>query len=139
MRALAFGFAVVLSLVCANGDLASAKPVPAGAGTTIFGDVPVAPGSFPDYGPRSFGLRGGSDVRPQAFNFASFADSKSMLTWYKRRLSQHGWHIESLRYNYPYPGASAVVGSRRGEAATVVVEPAKFGCRVSLIKLNTAK
>lgn len=138
MRAFAFGLAV-LSIVYANPDFAAARAVPGGTVTMVFGDVPIAPGSFPDYKPRSFGLRAGSDVRPQAFNFASYADSKSMLAWYRRQLAQHGWHIESLKPNYPYPGANALVGSRKGEAATVVVEPAKFGCRVSLIKLNTAK
>lgn len=105
----------------------------------VFGDVPVAPGSFPDYAPRSFALRGALHVTPQAFNFASYSDARTMLAWYQRQMPQHGWHVDALRSNYPYPGANSLVSSRRGEAATVVVEPARFGCRVSLIKLNSAK
>ena len=62
-----------------------------------------------------------------------------MLDWYRRQMPGHGWHVDSIHTNYPYPGASSLISSRRGEASTIVVEPATFGCRVSIIKLNTAK
>jgi len=107
--------------------------------TRVFGDIPVAPGSFPDYQPHSFALRGGTQVRPQAFNFASYTNAGAMVTWYRRQLPAHGWHIDTMHANYPYTGANSLVASRRGEATTVVIEPARFGCRVSIIKLNTAK
>ncbi len=105
----------------------------------VFGDIPVAPGSFPDYRPRQFALRGTLQVKPQAFNFASYTNANAMLAWYRRQMPAHGWHVQSMHANYPYPGANSLISSRRGEAATIVVEPARFGSRVSIIKLNTAK
>jgi len=136
----AFAIAACLcGLLCANAGVALARPAPARAVTMVFGDVPVAPGSFPDYNPRSFALRGSLSVKPQAFNFASYTNARAMVAWYRRQMPAHGWHIDALHANYPYTGANSLVSSRRGEAVTIVVEPTRLGCRVSIIKLNTAK
>jgi len=136
----AFAFAACLcGLICANASVALTRPAAPPAITTVFGDIPVAPGSFPDYRPRSFALRGGPQVKPQAFNFASYTSTRAMLSWYQRQMPAHGWHVESVHPNYPYSGANSLVSSRRGEAATIVIEPTRLGCRVSIIKLNTAK
>ena len=136
----AFGIAWCLcGLLCANAGLAFAKaPAPVTI-SIVFGDIPIAPGSFPDYRPRQFALRGGLQVKPQAFNFASYTNARSMVAWYRRQMPAHGWRVDAVHTNYPYPGASSLVNYRRGEAATIVVEPTAFGCRVSIIKLNSAK
>ena len=138
MRALAIA-ACLCGLLCANAGVALARTAPAPAITMVFGDVPVAPGSFPDYNPHSFALRGSLAVKPQAFNFASYTDARAMVAWYRRQLPAHGWHVDALHANYPYNGANSLVSSRRGEGVTIVIEPARFGSRVSIIKLNSAK
>jgi hypothetical protein len=123
----------------ALSGLAVARPVPAGAGTTIFGDVPVAPAIFPDYAPHRFGIKGNPNVRPQTFSFATYADPRSVITWYRAHLSRRGWHLAQQRDNYPGPGMSALVANRSGEAVTVIVQGGRGGSRVSIIKLNSAK
>ena len=138
MRAFAIAWCLC-GLLCASAGVAFAKAPAPPAITLVFGDIPVAPGSFPDYRPRSFALRGSLQVKPQAFNFASYTNASTMLAWYRRQMPSHGWHVDAVHANYPYTGANSLVSSRRGEGATIVVEPARFGCRVSIIKLNTAK
>lgn len=118
---------------------ALARPVPAGEGTTIFGDVPVAPAIFPDYAPHRFGLKGSANVRPQTFSFATYADPRSVMLWYRARLARRGWHLAQQRDNYPGPGMSALVANRSGEAVTVIVQGGRAGSRVSIIKLNSTK
>lgn len=119
--------------------VASGRGVPHGTGTTVFGDVPVTPGIFPDYAPHRFGLRANPNVKPQTFSFATYADAKSVVAWYRAALASRGWHLDQTRVNYPAKGASALVASRSGEAVTVVVEGARDGSRVSIIKLNSSK
>ncbi len=131
---LKHGIAAAAAAVVLCGP-ALAAGVPAGAGQTVFRDVPVAPGSFPDYGPSHFMLRGGAHARPQAFNYGNGADAAAMYAWYERQLPQRGWHIEQRRRNYPTAGADALVASRRGEAVTIVVTKAGAGSKVSVIKL----
>ena len=138
MRAFAIA-ACLCGLLCAIAGVALARPASTPTVTMVFGDVPIAPGSFPDYNPRSFALRGSLAVKPQAFNFASYTNAGAMVAWYRRQLPAHGWHVDALHANYPYTGANSLVSSRRGEGVTVVIEPARFGCRVSIIKLNSAK
>ena len=126
-------------LVCIVAAAALGRPVPRGDGNTVFADLPVAPGGFPDYAPHAFGLQGNPRVKPQAFNFGSYADATSMLQWYRVHLKRHGWRIDQTKSNYPGPGMNAVIASRSGEAVTVIVQRSRLGCRVSLIKLNSSK
>lgn len=133
-----YTIAIATALVLTT-SVAFGRPVPAGAGSTVFKDVPVAPGAFPDYGRRAFGIKGNPRVQPQAFNFASYSDGPAMLQWYRAHLPHRGWHIDQSKANYPGPGYHALIASRSGEAVTVIVQNSRGGCRVSIIKLNSSK
>jgi hypothetical protein len=128
--------AIAACLLCAS--VASAA-IPAGAGQTIFTDVPVAPGSYPDRTPSPFVLRAGAHAHPQAFNYGDAADAHSIFAWYRRRLPQLGWQVGQVRRNYPTRGADAIVASRKGEAVTIVVTSAPRGSKISVIKLVSTK
>lgn len=110
-----------------------------GNGQTIFGDVPVAPGSFPDYAPSQFALRGGANSKPQAFNYAIKADRRSVVDWYERRLPQLGWRVRETKHDYPRKGIDALIADRRGEAITVVVSSVLNATKVNIVKLVSTK
>ena len=111
-----------------------------GPGQTVFGDLPVTPGSYPDYSPARFALRGNPKVIPQTFNYGTPASPPNVLVWYLKNLRNHGWHIDGVRTNYPGPRDAAVLASRKGESVTVVIEYAPDGgSRVSLVKLNASR
>jgi hypothetical protein len=129
--------AIAACFLCASA--ASAAGVAAGPGQTIFADVPVAPGSYPDRTPSPFVLRAGAHAHPQAFNYGDAADAHSIFAWYRRRLPQLGWQVGQVRRNYPTRGADAIVASRKGEAVTIVVTSAPRGSKISVIKLVSTK
>ncbi len=116
-----------------------ASPVPAGSGSTVFGNVPVAPGSFPDYSKRSFAIRGNPRIRPQAIDFGNPADAPAVLRWYRAHLAQRGWRVTQQRANYPGRGNNALIAVRTGAALTIVVQTLRTGARVTLIKLNSSQ
>ncbi|PZR57320.1 MAG: hypothetical protein DLM50_06280 [Candidatus Meridianibacter frigidus] len=76
---------------------------------------------------------------PQAFNYGNRADAKSMLVWYRGHLPHYGWHVQQERINYPGPGDRSIIGTRSGQAVTIVIDTTRYGCRVSVIKLNASK
>jgi len=138
--------AVLLICVCAGAAFAAQRtgvlsvPVPHGKGQVVFGDIPVVPGSFPDYGQHRFSLAGNPKVKPQAFNYGSSASPWNVLAWYRYYMPHYGWHIDNIRTNYPAPNDAALLASRRGEAVTVVVEyGGRGGSRVSIVKLNSTR
>jgi hypothetical protein len=110
-----------------------------GNGQTVFNDVPVAPGSFPDYAPSEFALRGGKNSKPEAFNYGIKADRQSVLDWYLRRLPQLGWHLRDTKRDYPRKGIDAIIADRRGEALTVVLSSVLNATKVNVVKLVSTK
>ncbi|MBV9271719.1 MAG: hypothetical protein JO165_11525 [Candidatus Eremiobacteraeota bacterium] len=110
-----------------------------GNGQTVFKDVPVAPGSFPDYAPSEFMLKGGANSKPQAFNYGIGADRNSVLDWYLRRLPQLGWHLREARRNYPRKGIDAIIADRPGEAVTIVLSSVLNATKVNVVKLVSTK
>jgi hypothetical protein len=129
-----------LTTVAAIGPGVPNVPVARGTGQVVFGDLPVVPGSFPDYGAHRFSLSGSPKVKPQAFNYGTTASPWNVLAWYRMRLPRLGWHIDSIRTNYPAPNDAAIVASRRGEGVTIIVEyGGNGGSRVSLVKLNSSR
>ena len=132
--------AVLLVCICAQGAFAANVLVPKGAGQVVFGDLPVTPGSYPDYSPSRFALKGNPKVIPQSFNYGSPASPPNVLVWYLANLRKRGWQIDGVRTNYPAPRDAAIQASRKGESVTVVIEyAADGGSRVSLIKLNASR
>ncbi len=113
--------------------------MPAGGGQTIFGDVPVVPGSYPDFSPNVLGVKSKAHLRPQIFKYGSTAAPWNVLQWYERRLPSRGWHIDGIRQSYPARGSVAVIATRRGEAVTVVVAQSGDRSVVSIVKFNSAK
>jgi len=110
-----------------------------GNGQTVFTDVPIAPGSFPDYAPSAFALRGGQNSKPQAFNYGIKADRQSVVDWYVHRLPQLGWHVQEVKRNYPAKGVDAIIAERRGEAVTIVVSSVLNESKVNIVKLVSTK
>jgi len=110
-----------------------------GNGQTVYNDVPVAPGSFPDYAPFEFALRGGKNSKPQAFNYGIKADRRSVLDWYLRRLPQLGWHLRDAKRDYPRKGIDAIIADRRGEALTIVLSSVLNATKVNVVKLVSTK
>lgn len=119
--------------------------VPAGAlalsgnGQTVYSDVPVAPGSFPDYAPAAFVLKGAPNARPQAFNYGVKADRPSVYRWYLQRLPQLSWHISQTKRDYPHRGVDAIIADRSGEAVTIVLVALRDGTRVNIVKFVSSK
>ncbi|GAC1426307.1 MAG: hypothetical protein NVS1B14_07280 [Vulcanimicrobiaceae bacterium] len=130
---------LALLLVLMNVSPTLASPVPAGNGSTVFGNVPVAPASFPDYSKRSFAIRGNRQVRPQAIDFGNPADAPALLRWYRAHLPQYGWEVTQQRANYPGRGNNALIAVRTGAALTIVVQTLRIGSRVTVIKLNSSR
>lgn len=138
MKSLAriFTAAIAAALLAVPG---TANAALSGNGQTVFRDVPVAPGSFPDYTPAEFALRGGANSKPQAFNYAIRADRRSVLEWYQHRLPQLGWHVRETKRDYPRKGIDALIADRRGEAITVVVSSVLNATKVNIVKLVSTK
>lgn len=122
-------------LLCLTGA-GFASPVAHGKGTTVFGDVAVAPRSYPDYRPNRFALKAKSTVAPQAFTYGNAADPRALIVWYQGRLPAVGWHIREVRRNSPIRGMSSIIAERAGEAVTIIFEqlPNKSS-RINIIKL----
>jgi hypothetical protein len=110
-----------------------------GNGQTVFKDVPVAPGGFPDYTPAAFVIKGGPNARPQAFNYAVRSDRPSVYRWYVGRLPQLSWHIQQLKRDYPRRGVDAIIADRAGEAVTIMLLTVRNGTRVNIVKFVSAK
>ena len=113
--------------------------MPAGRGQFIFGNVPVVPGSYPDTAPHPFAIKGPPRVKASVFDYGSAAAPWNVLGWYRERLPRNGWRIERVRANTPGPGLVAITATRRGEAVTIVIEPAASGTRISISKFDSAK
>lgn len=127
---------MVAGLFLAGAGAGFANPVAGGRGTTVFGDVAVAPRSYPDYHPNRFALKAKRTVAPQAFTYGNAADERSLIAWYQGRLPAAGWHLREVRRNNPIRGMSSMVANRTGEAVTIIFEqlPNKT-TRVNIIKL----
>lgn len=107
-----------------------------GNGQTVFKDVPVPPGAYPDYARAAFALKGGPHTHPQAFNFGVRASATDVVRWYLQRLPRNGWRVNQVRQTGRKNAARAIVADRTGEAVTVIVIPLGDGTtRVNTIKL----
>lgn len=110
-----------------------------GSGQTVYTDVPVAPGSFPDYAPAAFVVKGAPDARPQAFNYAVKADRSAVYRWYMQRLPQLSWHVSQTKRDYPRRGIDAIIADRTGEAVTIMLVALRGGTRVNIVKFVSSK
>lgn len=110
-----------------------------GNGQTVYTDVPVAPGSFPDYAPAAFVVKGAPNARPQAFNYGVKADRSSVYRWYMQRLPQLSWHVSQTKRDYPHRGVDAIIADRNGEAVTIMLVALRDGTRVNIVKFVSTK
>ena len=124
--------------ILAAAGVAGASAVVPGNGQVVFKNVPVTPGSFMDFTPIPFAINKKAS-RPQTFDYGVAADVNHVTDWYRQRLVRMGWHLQQTHVDYPAKGDNVVIADRTGEAVTVVMFARRYGTRVELIKLISAK
>lgn len=120
----------------ATSAAATATPWPGGQGTVIMGDVPVAPGAYPDAGGDDVSIRSKTGVKPQSFTYGIAAPPDSLANWYVARLQGLGWRIGGTATPNPQHPLFTVEAERPGAAVTAVVAVIdEHTARVTLLKL----
>lgn len=115
---------------------ATPTPWPGGQGTIIMGNVPVAPGAYPDKGGDDISIRSKSGVKPETFTYGIAAPSASLANWYVARLQGIGWHIAGTATPNPKHPLYTIEGERKGEVVTAVINVVNEStARVTLLKL----